>query len=52
MYSCVAISSNKCSYKQRGRYKTVKIRKGSAEPSVSPTFAVNRTLNKNEDKSK
>ena len=24
--------------------------KGSAEPSVSPTFAVNRRLNKNEEK--
>ena len=27
-----------------------KIRKGSTEPSVSPTFAVNRRLNKNEEK--
>ena len=28
----------------------LKIHKGSTEPSVSPTFAVNRRLNKNEEK--
>ena len=28
----------------------LKNRKGSAEPSILPTFAVNRRLNKNEEK--